>query len=167
MEKKNSLLFDLLEIIVGALVITFIVLKFVLISVQVEGTSMYPTLHESDRGFSFIITRNFGIKRFDVVVIDTDKNKNLLVKRVIGLPFEKIDYIDNKLYINDEYIEESFLSDVYTEDFSYELKEDEYFCLGDNRVVSRDSRYYGPFKKAEIVSTHVLVLYPFENAGFN
>ena len=134
----------------------------------VEGTSMYPLLHDNDYGYSFIISRNLGINRFDIAVIKVSDglNEKLLVKRVIGLPNEKVTYKNNKLYINDEYIEETFLNDdVNTNDFEVVLKDNEYYCLGDNRSVSRDSRSYGPFMKENIVSTHLFILYPFNNFG--
>lgn len=127
---------------------------------------MYPTLQDGDRGFSFIITRNIAINRFDICVIDSKKADKLIVKRIIGLPNEKVTYKDNKLYINDEYVEETFLGDdVYTEDFEVILGDDEYFCLGDNRSVSRDSRYYGAFNKAEIKSTDFFGYFPFSRIG--
>lgn len=127
---------------------------------------MYPTLHDGDRGFSFIITRNINIERFDICVVDGDDIDYLLVKRVIGLPGETIEYIDNKLYVNGEYIEEDFLSqEVNTYDFSITLGENEYYCLGDNRENSNDSRHYGAFKKEEIKSTKFFIYYPFSDFG--
>lgn len=164
MKKKNELL-QWLQTIALAFVITLIFYNFIFIPCKVEGTSMYPTLENGDFGCSFILSRNTGINRFDTVVIKTDSK--LLVKRVIGLPNETIEYKDNKLYINNEYIEESFLSsfNVFTDDFSYKLNDDEYYCLGDNRMVSRDSRYYGPFSYKQIIASHILVIYPFSNFG--
>ena len=165
-KKIFSTLKDILQILITSLLIVFICFKFIFISAEVVGTSMYPTLQDGDRGFSFIISRNIEIKRFDICVIDSNKASELLVKRVIGLPNEKIEYKDNKLYINGEYIKEDFLSeDVYTNDFSYVLGEDEYFCLGDNREVSRDSRSYGSFIKEEIKSTGFFAYYPFDRFG--
>ena len=79
---------------------------------------------------------------------------------------DRIAYINNMLFINGEYVEEDFLSDdVYTNDFEITLGENEYFCLGDNRPVSKDSRYYGTFSKEEIKSTHFFVYYPFNRIG--
>ena len=154
---------DLIEVVLISAILVFVVLKYVFIPCKVDGLSMYPTLDDGDYGYSFVITRNIGIERFDIAVIRTEER--LLVKRVIGLPGEKIVYSNNILYVNDVACEEDFLSDVYTDDLEIILGEDEYFCLGDNREVSRDSRYYGPFSSSEIVSTHYFVLYPFARFG--
>jgi len=157
---------EILESIVVALIITFICFKFVFMSAIVDGTSMHPTLKNGERGLSFIVTRNIGIDRFDICVIDTDKNEDLLVKRIIGLPNETIEYKDNILYIDGNVVEEYFLNDdVYTDDYSIALGDNEYLCLGDNRGVSRDSRYYGPFTKEEIKSTNFFVYAPFSELG--
>ena len=64
-------------------------------------------------------------------------------------------------------VEEPFLEDnVNTTDLEIKLSENEYYCLGDNRNISRDSRYYGPFSSDIILSTHLFVLYPFKDIGF-
>lgn len=165
-DKLKGFLKDLLEAFIIAIVIVVLLFKFVLMSVEVSGSSMVPTLCSYERGISFIVTKNIGINRFDICVIKSDKTSDFLVKRVIGLPNETIEYIDNKLYVNGEYVKEDFLDNVYTGDFTYTLSEDEYYCLGDNRSVSRDSRYYGPFKKDDIKATHVFIYYPFSLAGY-
>lgn len=167
MKKRNSILKDILEVIVSVIVLTFILLKFVIMPCQVNGTSMVPTLQDGDFAYSFVCTRNIGINRFDICVVDTEsvEKEKLLVKRVIGLPNEKLEYRDNKLYINDEYIVESFLNDKFTEDFVIQLKDDQYFCMGDNREVSKDSRFYGPFSKEDIKATKMFVIYPFSRLG--
>lgn len=167
MDKVKGFLKDLFQIGLTSIVIVLVCFNFLFISAQVHGTSMYPTLQNNDRGFSFILTKNISINRFDICVIDSIKASELLVKRIIGLPNEKVTYKNNKLYINDQFVLEPFLdSDVYTEDFEIYLGDNEYFCLGDNRSVSKDSRYYGSFKKEEIKSTKYFVYYPFSRIGF-
>ena len=170
-KKLKSFLKDFLESLATAIIIVIILFNFVLYSVEVSGTSMYPTLVPGQRGVSFIITKAFNINRFDIAVIDSDKTRNeddedkLLVKRIIGLPNETIAYVDNKLYVNGVYVEEPFLNDVKTNDFEVTLGEDEYYCLGDNREHSTDSRVYGSFLKSEIRSTKLFIFYPFKDAG--
>lgn len=167
MEKKSSLIKDILEVIIGVAIISFILLKFILIPCQVQGSSMYPVLEDKDRAYSFIITRKNGINRFDICVIQTNLQgkDRLIVKRAIGLPNDTVEYKDNKLYINGTLTDESYLDGGHTEDLKITLGEDEYFCLGDNRDISRDSRYYGPFKGEDILATNIFVLYPFSNFG--
>ena len=163
--KKDSFLKDIIETIIAVILICFILVKFVMIPCQVEGKSMIPTLAEGDHCYSFIITRNIGIHRFDICVVNVDDEDKLLVKRIIGLPNETIEFYDNKLYVNGEYVSENFLHDTNTKDFEITLGDDEYFCMGDNRDISKDSRFYGPFKESDIVSTNIFVLYPFDRFG--
>lgn len=110
---------------------------------------MYPTLKDKQVVRISIVKE---VNRFDIVVAEKTDNY-LIVKRVIGLPNEKIEYKNNHLYINNEPVTEDFI-DLYTvktEDFTYVLEEDEYFLLGDNREYSTDSREYGAFEKEKIL----------------
>lgn len=164
MEGFKKFIKDLLEIIIVAAIITFLLLRFVLMPVIVSGSSMLPGLKENDFGFSFIISRNIELKRFDRVVVDN--GEKLIVKRLIGLPNEVVEYKDNVLYVNGKKYEEEYLKDVTTEDLKIVLKADEYYCLGDNRNVSRDSRAVGPFSYEQIKASHVFVLFPFSEFGY-
>ncbi|MBQ0035305.1 MAG: signal peptidase I [Firmicutes bacterium] len=166
MNIKKKTILDIVEVLVIAFAIAFLLIKFVLIPCRVTGSSMHSTLEDGDFGYSFVCTRNSGISRFDIVVVKTDDK--LLVKRVIGLPNEKIEYKNNKLYINGEYLEEEFLSDdAITKDFTYEIGDNQYFCMGDNRYISKDSRYYGAFDVDRLVSTHLFVVFPFGHFGYH
>ena len=142
---------------------------------EVKGSSMYNTLEDGYFGFSDLLGyRLTGLKRFDIVIVYLAEKKEYLIKRVIGLPGETVEYRNNQLYINGEPVEEPFLDESYTStypgsftgDFKTEkLGEDEYFCMGDNRPHSSDSRYYGAFHKSDIVSKGVFVVYPFKGFG--
>lgn len=165
MKKVFGFIKDILSTLLIAFTLSFLIVKFILYPCIVDGRSMEPTLQDKDYGFSFIIKKNIDIKRFDICVLNVNNDDKLIVKRVIGLPFDTIEYKDNKLYINGEYYEEKYLGEVTTDDFSYSLKENEYFCLGDNRDISKDSRYYGPFAKEDFRSTGMLVIYPFKDFG--
>lgn len=167
MKKQSSLLKDILQVVISVVIITFILLKFIIFPCEVDGKSMYPTLNDGDRCYSFIITRKIRIDRFDIAVIETslDGEDRRLVKRVVGMPNDTIEYKNNQLYINGVEVEEEYLTNVHTEDLKITLGNDEYFCLGDNRDVSRDSRFYGPFKADQIVSTKIFVVFPFNRFG--
>jgi len=157
---------DILSIFVTSFVIVFILIKFIVMPCVVDGSSMYPTLKDKQFGYSFVICKTLGINRFDIVVLSNDKTDKLLVKRVIGMPNETIEYKNNELYINGVLTEETFLSDeVLTNDFKVTLSDDEYYCLGDNRGNSLDSRFYGSFSYDDIRSSKIFIMYPFNEAG--
>lgn len=134
------------SIIYVAFIITlFILLKFCFMPVIISGSSMEP--HYRENQFA-IATRIYGnIDRFDCVVIKT--NQKIIFKRVIGFPGEQIEYKDNILYINGEMIEDNYGVGI-TEDFIVVC--DGYFCMGDNREVSRDSRKLGSFTEDQIIA---------------
>lgn len=162
-KKQKSFLLDVLEVVGSTAIIVFLLINFVLIPCKVDGDSMYPTLKDKDFGYSFVCTKNIGVNRFDICVLDV--GEKLIVKRVIGLPGDTIEYNDNQLYINGIPYDEPYLVGVTTNDLQVNLGEDEYFCLGDNRNVSKDSRFYGAFTIDDFVATNILVLLPFENFG--
>ena len=173
---------DIIEIIVDG-VFTFIVCllltKFFFMPVQVSGDSMYPTLKDKQLGFSNIFSRRIDdLDRFDIVIVQDKFEDRKLVKRVIGLPNETICCSNGCIYIDGAPIEEYYLDDQYvasqlaqynyqyfTSDFVCTLGNGEYFLLGDNRIISLDSRYYGPFTSKEILAKNIFVFYPFKNIG--
>ena len=160
------------EIIIYASIIIFIVLlrSFVITPVRVNGDSMETTLHDKEIMLLNKIDYRFNkIERFDIVVIKY--NDEYLIKRVIGLPGERLYYKDNVLYINDEAVMESYLTqptaDFDIEDFgSKTIPKNKYVVLGDNRSVSLDSRFIGFVDKKDIAGSASLVLYPFKSFGF-
>ena len=112
---------------------------------------MYPNLKDGQIVKISKVEEDTIINRFDIVIAEKEEGYNI-IKRVIGLPYETIEYKDNHLYINGQITTEDFI-DTYlikTEDFSITLKNDEYFLLGDNREYSTDSRILGPFLKKSI-----------------
>ena len=141
------------------IVVILLIRTYIVTPIRVNGTSMYPTLKQNEIMILNKIGLKSGIDRFDIVVVKTDNNR--IIKRVIGLPGESVMYEDGKLYINGKYVEDSYsLSE--TKDFdNIFLKEDEYFVLGDNREVSKDSRMIGPVKKEQILGKTRLVIFPF------
>ncbi|MDD2435794.1 MAG: signal peptidase I, partial [Bacilli bacterium] len=89
-----------------------------------------------------------------------------LIKRVIGLPGEKIEYKDNILYIDDEAYQEKITDDLITDDFSLQdmghevIPEDMYLVFGDNRGDSLDSRSFGLIKKDDIIGKPFVRIWP-------
>ena len=137
--------------------------KFVATPIKVNGSSMFDTLHDGDimilNIFDYLLS---GAKRFDIVVIDD--GDEYLIKRVIGLPGETIEYKDNQLYVNGKKIKDNYGSEK-TEDFKTKVPKDSYYALGDNRTNSRDSRYYGAFHKKKILGKTKLIIFPFNRFG--
>ena len=152
MKKLKSLLPILLGITISFLITTFIAQP-----IQVQGSSMYPTYQNKQIGFAGKHFDENDIERNDVVIVKISEDKKI-IKRVIGLPGEKVEYINHKLYINGSKVDDSF-EDI-TEDYSITVPSGEYFCLGDNRTNSRDSRNYGTFKLEQIYAKGVLILWP-------
>lgn len=117
--------------------------------VMISGDSMEPNFHDGnillgDRHYNYI-------DRNDVVVINSKEAGKILIKRVIGLPGDHIEYKDNQLWVNGEYATDIY-SKGYTNSFIIDVPEDSYFCLGDNRENSWDSRKYGSFESKDILA---------------
>lgn len=171
----SSEVFSFLKDLIICMVSVFIITNFIVRPVQVKGNSMYPTLHDESIGFSDTLGYHIGeIERFDIVIVYIEEKNEYIVKRVIGLPGETVSYSNGNLYINGEYIEETFLQQEYVESFGegwmsdvseITLGEDQYYCLGDNRPHSSDSRYYGPFKKDQIKSKGIFIIWPLSYFG--
>lgn len=128
---------------------------------MVSGNSMNPTLKNNE----ILILKKYdkSFERFDIVVVKEENEK--LIKRVIGLPGEFIEYRNNKLYINGKVVEDSFAN--VTDDFKLATKipENTYFVMGDNRKNSLDSRVIGPVKLDKIQGSIGIRLFPFNRMG--
>lgn len=154
---KENLLFTIL------LLIIIIIRIFFYSPIRVNGSSMYPTLQDKEFMILNKIGLQKGINRFDIVVVES--NGKYIIKRVIGLPGESVMYSDNKLYINGKAIEDNY-SKSETENFeNVILKDNEYFVMGDNREVSKDSRVIGPVNIKNIKGKTNLVIFPFNKIG--
>jgi len=177
-DKKNvkssvvSEIIDLIKMIVISFIIVTVLTTWFIKPIRVKGESMYPTLEDGSLAISGIISMNNGIERFDVVTVYQEYKDQYLIKRVIGLPNDIIEFKNDDLYINNELVEQTFLSEEYvseydqfTNDFKIVLTDNQYFLMGDNRPNSSDSRVYGPFEIEQITSEDVFVLYPFDNFG--
>ena len=146
-----------------ALIAILLFKKFIYSPLYVHGESMMNTLHDGDIMILDVVGYKVSsLDRFDIVVIDT--GKELIIKRVIGLPGEEVEYQNNTLYINGKEVKDSYGSNV-TEDFKGTVPKNKYFVLGDNRQNSMDSRYFGPFSASDIKGKTSLVIFPFNRFG--
>ena len=156
----NSIKDYIIIILVVVLFRTFIATPAV-----VNGDSMDNTLKDGHIVLINKLSYVFGdVKRFDIVVLNNETDSDKIIKRVIGLPNEKIEYKEGKLFINDSEIKLEIKFED-TEDFVFETKENEYFVLGDNRDVSKDSRVLGNFNKEDIVGKVGIRFYPVDKFG--
>ena len=164
--------------------IVVLVRTFLVTPAIVDGASMDYTLEDGQLVFiNKLIYRIKDIKRFDIVVVNNEINKDKIIKRVIGLPGETIRYtiIDDNgtskgvLYINDNIVKEEFLPVEASSktcigkteicETGITLGKDEYFVMGDNREVSKDSRMIGTFTKKQIVGRVKFRVFPFNKFG--
>ncbi len=154
---------ELLPYIIIILVV-IIIRTFIFTPVVVNGPSMMDTLHNGDVMILDKIGMKLGgIKRFDIVVIQTGKTK--IIKRVIGLPGETISYQDNKLYINGKEVSDNHSNEITYDFEEVKIPDGEYYVLGDNRTDSVDSRILGTIPKNEILGHATFIIYPFNRFG--
>lgn len=160
------------EIFKDSLKYIIIILIFLIIFIyvfglqQIVGSSMHSTLENGDL---VIISKShyrfFNVKRGDIVSFLYEDTK-YLVKRVIGVPGDRIEIKNNVLYINGEIVEEDYLDNVVTNDFSlkdigYDIIPDGYyFVMGDNRENSLDSRTIGLVSKKDIIGKAIVRIWP-------
>lgn len=150
-----------ISIYVIIILVVILIRTFVVTPIRVNGTSMVPTLEHGN----FMILKKYAkndLNRFDIVVVKNGKEK--IIKRVIGLPKEDIEYKDNVLYIDGKILENEF-GLGYTSDFVDYCSNDEYFVLGDNREDSIDSRKLGCIKKDDILGKTNRIIFPFNKWG--
>ena len=151
-----------LEIAVLAAVIWLFVFHVSVVS----GRSMDPSLETGDRLVVDRIGSEWGpIRRFDMVVFECPDSPGVdYVKRVVGLPGERLELRRGELYVDGEFVEQRFPHEG--EEFStypeVTLGEDEYYVLGDNRPRSRDSRAFGKIKRCAIEGVVRFRVYPFD-----
>ena len=139
------------------LMLTVIVLfrTFVLQRIIISGNSMSPTLNDGNVVWAW---KNPTLERNDIVIIK--KDGTLYIKRIIGLPEETVEMKNGKPYINGIELQEDF-DEIESEEQKVQLKENEYFVLGDNRNDSTDSRVWGAIDKEEITGEVIFKFFPF------
>lgn len=144
-----------IKVLVFSVLLAWIIGSFVLMIAYIPSGSMENTLHVDDK----VIGLRFAYKlkdpeRFDVIMFKfPDNEKKDYIKRIIGLPGEKVTVTAGKVYINDSQVplDEPYIKGVPVGDFGpYQVPEDSFFVMGDNRNDSWDSRYwYNNYVKRE------------------
>jgi len=150
--EKRSFIRELIsfaEIFIVAFLLAQLLTRFVLINAEVPSESMENMIEPGDRLFGFRLAYAFeDPERFDVVIFryPVDETQNY-IKRVIGLPGEKVELREGKIYIDDSSVplDEPYLPEAWVEDndgYVFQVPEDCYLMLGDNRNISLDARFW-------------------------
>lgn len=153
-----------------SLAVSAFLIVFVYQPVKVEGTSMMPGLQDQERIFINKFVYHWEpIHRGDVVVFHYpgDPSKSY-IKRVIGLPGDKIAIDFGRVYVNGKLLHEPYVPQKYRDDRSYPLTvipPDSYFVLGDHRNMSSDSRDFGPVNRRFIYGKAVFAYWPADDVG--
>lgn len=163
---------ELIRDILVALVIVLILTSIIKPTI-VKESSMEPTLYENH----YLIVNKLAYKtgeveRGDIIVFESeleteDGDKKLLIKRIIGLPGETITITDGNVYIDGQLLEEDYLKDGITpgEVIDCKIPDGQLFAMGDNRVVSIDSRELGCISEDTVMGKAVFRLFPFNQIG--
>jgi signal peptidase I len=155
-----------------SVLIAVVVILFLYQPVRVEGTSMMPSLVDQERIFINKFAYRFGISdisRGDTVVFwfPGDPSKSF-IKRVIGVPGDKVEVTDGKVSVNQTMLDEPYVPEAYRDHVSTPLRvvpPGEYFVLGDHRSSSNDSRMWGTVPRHYIYGKAAFVYWPLDRMG--
>lgn len=180
--KKKSVLREWVESILIAVVLALFIRTFIVQAFKIPTGSMRMTLIEGDR----IIVNKFiygaqvpfvkvtlpklrEVKRGDIIVfISPEDTKKDFIKRVVGLPGDKVQIKDMSIYINGQQLNDALFAgrsyynrgDYGMEGVEITVPVDSYYVLGDNSASSRDSRYWGFVPKKYVLGKALLIYWP-------
>lgn len=171
--RRRRPVIEWVAVVVIALLAAMLIRSFVVQQFEVSGTSMVPTLHDGDRVLvNKLSYRMHDPRRGDVVVLKTleGANERDLIKRVIALPGETIEYRDCRLYIDGRLLEEPYLDPTVVTPLSCGgsvlptvIEPRRVFVMGDNRGGSKDSRVLGQIAFDDLLGRAFVVLWPIKD----
>ena len=171
--KGKSEIWEYVRIVVAVVLVVGIVNTFFLLNARIPSDSMENTITKGDQLFgNRLAYKDHDPERYDIVIFKyPDDEKQLFIKRVIGLPGETVTIIDGEVYIDDDPtpLDDSFLPEKMEGDFGpYEVPEDCYFMMGDNRNWSNDSRFWQNTYviRDQILAKALLRYWPLNKIGF-
>ena len=164
-------LVEWVAVIVGAVIVALLIKTFVVQAFRIPSESMVPTLEVGDRVLVNKLSYDaHDLNRGDVVVFDRPSglpagpdDPKELIKRVIGLPGDTIVAKDGSIYVDDQRLDEPYLSDAastYNLDEPITVPEGQVWVMGDNRTNSEDSRSFGPIDADTIVGRAFMIMWP-------
>jgi signal peptidase I len=167
--KQNSIGLWLRDLLISA-GISVLIITFLYQPVRVEGTSMLPRLEDHDRLFiNKFVYHIESIQRGDVVVFHYPRDpEKSYIKRVIGLPGDRIWIDRGRVWVNGVPLYEGYVPERYRDTRSMAemvIPDDSYFMMGDHRSISSDSREFGPVERDLIYGKAVFVYWPARDAG--
>jgi signal peptidase I len=158
---------DYIAPIVIAIILAFFIRKFVIFQISVPSESMYPTIKIGDR---IMVTRIYNLnnlKRGDLIVFDSKELGMPLIKRLIGLPGDKVTVEKGVVYINGQKLKEDYV--INNEDYtgSFDVPQGKYLFFGDNRANSFDARKWqnSYIAGSDIRGKARFIIYPFKRIG--
>ena len=175
-EKQETIgqeILSYIKILAVAVIVAFLFTRFIIVNAQVPSGSMENTILTGDRLIGFRLAYLFHEpERGDIVIFKyPDDPSKIFIKRVIGLPGETVTVKDGKIYIDGKEQTQavSFCPEEMAGSFGpYEVPEDSYFVMGDNRNNSLDSRYWDNtyVKKEAILAKAGFRYWPLNKVGF-
>lgn len=166
----GSFIYSFIETVVVALVLAVVLYLFIMTPHEVVGNSMHPTYKNGEFLMANKVSYKFSEpQRGDVVIFKYSDTQDF-IKRIVGVPGDKIMIKDGNIYVNDTQLNEAdyLASSVVTNGGSYihegqtiTVPDDQYFVCGDNRPNSSDSREFGPISQDRIKGKAWIVYFPF------
>lgn len=175
MRKIGSFVVELVQVVVFAVSIFLFVYLLVLQPHKIQGSSMEPNFHDGEYLLTDKLSYRLGEpNRGDVIVFRAPPSfTNEFIKRILGLPGDKIMVKDGDVYVNGKLVEESYIPEEFiTRQGQFvqngeevEVPDNQYFVLGDNREHSQDSRSIGFIDKKYITGRAWVVYWPVKDMG--
>jgi signal peptidase I len=188
--RTRKVVIEWVLLIGGALLIAFLIKTFLFQAFYIPSESMTPTLNVNDRVLvNKLSYKLHDVNRGDIVVFEAPDDPAAggvkdLVKRVVGLPGETVEFRDGQVFVDGKPLDESYLPNgqrgVTTpsrtefadkceppaDDASCVVPADSYLVLGDNRTQSKDGRVFGPIDESDIVGRVFVRIWPIGDIGF-
>jgi signal peptidase I len=168
-EKPESIkhfLVDVIETVLLSLIL-FAGINAISARIRVDGSSMLPTLQTGE----FVIVNKLAYKIGspsigDIIVFRPPRNPTEeYIKRVIGLPGDRVEIRDGKVYINSVRLQEPYLAEPPAYQANWFVPDGSLFVLGDNRNNSSDSHSWGPVPISDVIGKAVFIYWPPSNWG--